>query len=42
VTRALIGNFTRKGDGYELGFTFVLEPGEARLPKAPISQKVAA
>ena len=42
VTRALIGNFTRKGDGYELGFSFVLEPGEARLPKAPISQKVTA
>ncbi|HZE60557.1 MAG TPA: dioxygenase [Burkholderiales bacterium] len=42
VTRALIGNFVRQGEGYELGFTFVLEPGEARLPKAPISQKVAA
>ena len=42
VTRALIGNFQRKGDNYELGFTFVLEPGEARLPKAPITGKVAA
>jgi catechol 1,2-dioxygenase len=42
VTRALIGNFARGADGYELGFTFVLEPGEARLPRAPISQKVAA
>ena len=42
VTRALIGNFVPAGTGYELGFTFVLEPGEARLPKAPISQKVAA
>src|SRR5438105_10234380 len=42
VTRALIGNFQRKGDSYELGFTFVLEPGEARLPKAPITSKVAA
>jgi catechol 1,2-dioxygenase len=42
VTRALIGNFQRKGDGYELAFTFVLEPGEARLPKAPITSKVTA
>jgi protocatechuate 3,4-dioxygenase beta subunit len=42
VTRALVGNFVRAGDGYELSFTFVLEPGEARLPKAPITQKVAA
>jgi catechol 1,2-dioxygenase len=42
VTRALIGSFVRSGEGYELGFTFVLEPGEARLPKAPITQKVAA
>ena len=42
VTRALIGNFVRSADGYELGFTFVLEPGEARLPKAPITQKVTA
>ena len=42
VTRALIGNFVRTADGYELAFTFVLEPGEARLPKAPITQKVIA
>jgi catechol 1,2-dioxygenase len=42
VTRALIGNFIRTAEGYELIFTFVLEPGEARLPKAPITQKVAA
>jgi catechol 1,2-dioxygenase len=42
VTRALIGNFVRKGDAYELRFTFVLEPGEARLPKAPITSKVTA
>jgi len=42
VTRALIGNFVRTGEGYALSFTFVLEPGEARLPKAPITQKVAA
>jgi len=42
VTRALIGNFVRTGSGYELSFTFQLEPGEARLPKPPISQKVTA
>ena len=46
VTRALIGNFVPhsfpEGEGYELSFTFVLEPGEARLPKAPISRKVGA
>jgi catechol 1,2-dioxygenase len=42
VTRALIGDFVRAGAGYELGFTFVLEPGEARLPMAPISRKVTA
>src|SRR5438105_5396939 len=40
VTRALIGNFVRSGAGYELSFTFVLEPGDAVLPKPPISQKV--
>jgi hydroxyquinol 1,2-dioxygenase len=42
VTRALIGNFVKRGGGYELEFTFQLEAGEARLPKAPITQKVAA
>jgi catechol 1,2-dioxygenase len=42
VTRALVGNYVRKGDGYELAFTFELEPGEARLPKAPITEKVGA
>jgi catechol 1,2-dioxygenase len=42
VTRALIGDFVRSDDGYELSFTFVLEPGEARLPTPPISQKVTA
>src|SRR5437763_9452081 len=42
VTRELIGNLQRQGENYELGFTFVLEPGEARLPKAPITSKVAA
>jgi catechol 1,2-dioxygenase len=42
VTRALIGNFVRHGDAYELQFAFQLEPGEARLPKAPITEKVGA
>ena len=42
VTRALIGNFVKAGDGYRLEFTFQLEPGEARLPKAPITEKVSA
>jgi protocatechuate 3,4-dioxygenase beta subunit len=43
VTRALIGNFVKEvGEGYRLEFTFVIEPGESRRPKAPITQKVAA
>ena len=42
VTRALIGNFKRAAEGYELSFTFELEPGEARMPKAPITEKVSA
>jgi len=42
VTKALIGNYVKKGDGFELAFTFELEPGEARLPKAPITEKVGA
>ncbi|HET7363147.1 MAG TPA: dioxygenase [Burkholderiales bacterium] len=42
VTRALIGDFVKEGDGYRLEFTFQLERGEARLPQAPITQKVAA
>ena len=42
VTRALIGNFTKEdGDGYRLEFTFVIEPGESRRPKAPITEKVS-
>jgi catechol 1,2-dioxygenase len=46
VTRALIGNFARHDeDGpvpgvqppwYSLDYTFVMEPGEAKLPRAPI------
>src|SRR5581483_1419676 len=42
VTRALIGNFVKTVDGYRLEFTFRLERGEATLPKAPITHKVAA
>jgi len=48
VTRALIGNYIRhtaaepapagdvKGEWYSLDQTFVMEPGKARLPRAPI------
>ena len=46
VTRALIGDFVRheepapapdvQGEWYSLDQTFVMEPGLARLPKAPI------
>ena len=40
VTQALIGDYQKQTDGsYWLEFTFVIEPGEARLPKAPISEK---
>jgi protocatechuate 3,4-dioxygenase beta subunit len=43
VTEALIGNYRKQPDGsYRLEFTFVIEPGEARLPKAPISAKATA
>jgi hydroxyquinol 1,2-dioxygenase len=43
VTRALIGNYVERGDGScALEFTFILEAGEASMPKAPISGKVAA
>ena len=42
VTRALIGNFVKTADGYRLEFAFRLEPGEATLPKAPITHKVTA
>ena len=46
VTKALIGNFVRHEEPgpapdvatpwYSLDYTFVMEPGEARLPRAPI------
>jgi protocatechuate 3,4-dioxygenase beta subunit len=43
VTRALIGNFARSSSGgYELRFTFVLEPGDSWRPKAPITEKALA
>ncbi|HKX37897.1 MAG TPA: dioxygenase [Burkholderiales bacterium] len=42
VTQALIGNYVRQGDEYSLEFTFVIEPGEARLPKPPITEKARA
>ena len=43
VTKALIGDYRKQPDGnYSLEFTFVIEPGEARRPKAPITAKVAA
>jgi protocatechuate 3,4-dioxygenase beta subunit len=43
VTRALIGDYRKGADGnYTLEFTFVVEPGEARRPKPPISAKALA
>lgn len=36
VTRALIGDFRKEGGGYRLDHAFVMEPGEAVLPKPPI------
>ncbi len=42
VTEALTGKFTPRDGGYSLEFTFVIEPGEARRPKAPITEKAAA
>jgi protocatechuate 3,4-dioxygenase beta subunit/predicted enzyme related to lactoylglutathione lyase len=42
VTQALIGNYVNRGGEYSLEFTFVIERGEARLPKAPITEKVGA
>jgi catechol 1,2-dioxygenase len=52
VTRALIGNYVRhdgdtppapdvKGPWYSLDYRFTMEPGEAKLPRAPISGKTA-
>jgi catechol 1,2-dioxygenase len=36
VTRHLIGDFKKVEAGYTLDYTFVMEPGEARLPTPPI------
>jgi catechol 1,2-dioxygenase len=43
VTKALIGDYRKQPDGsYALTFTFVIEPGEARRPKPPITAKATA
>jgi len=42
VTKALIGNYVKKGESYSLEFAFTLEAGESWLPKAPITHKVHA
>ena len=43
VTQALIGNYREAEKGrFELEFTFVIEPGEARLPRPPITEKAKA
>jgi len=42
VTKALIGDYRKDGERYSLEFTFVIEPGESRRPKAPITAKAAA
>ena len=34
VTEALIGNYVKKGEGYSLEFTFVIEPEAAREKRA--------
>ncbi len=50
VTKALLGNYLRhegepapapgvKDPWYSLDYTFVMEPGTARLPRAPIQDK---
>jgi catechol 1,2-dioxygenase len=43
VTRALIGEYRQAADGtWTMAFTFTLEPGEARMPRAPITGKATA
>jgi catechol 1,2-dioxygenase len=53
VTRRLIGNYVRRDDEpapdpgvdgpwYSLEYTFVMEPGESKLPAAPIKGKAEA
>jgi catechol 1,2-dioxygenase len=42
VTQALIGDYRQQPDGSVLlEFSFVIEPGEARLPRPPISAKAS-
>ena len=45
VTQALVGNYIRHEDAagpwYSLDQTFVIEPGEAALPRVPITGKAA-
>jgi protocatechuate 3,4-dioxygenase beta subunit len=43
VTKALIGDYRKEtAESYSLEFTFLLESGESRRPRAPITEKVAA
>ncbi len=42
VTRALVGDFRKEKDSCVLEFSFFIEPGEARRPKAPITAKATA
>jgi catechol 1,2-dioxygenase len=52
VTETLVGNYVRhddkppapdvKGPWYSLEYTFIVEPGEAKLPRPPISAKADA
>jgi len=43
VTEALIGDYKKDSEGnFSLAFTFVIEPGEARRPKAPIMGKAGS
>jgi catechol 1,2-dioxygenase len=43
VTRALVGRYEKRTDGpCPLEFTFVLEPGQTWMPKAPIAGKAGA
>lgn len=39
VTKALIGEYVRSGDGYVLEHTFLVKRGDATLPPAPITGK---
>jgi catechol 1,2-dioxygenase len=45
VTKAVVGNYIphadQSGPWYSLNHTFVMEPGEATLPRPPISGKAS-